>query len=251
MHRIKNITLYNFKNYQQTEIQTDANIVCIVGKNGTGKTTILDAIYFLCYTKSYFTHIDQHCIRNGESEMMIQMNIQDALQEDTIKAIIRQQGKKEIAINNEWLSKLTQHIGKYTAVMIAPDDIQIITEGSEWRRKFIDGIISQINPTYFQALQQNQKTLQQRNAYLKMCKNQPPDLTYIQLLNEQLIATAQIIVDQRVLYVTALRSHAQELYTALSNDAEKVTIEYQSKLRMHDYQQLLSLNYYHQRHNLK
>ena len=240
MSSLKNISLFHFKNYEQQTFLFEKEVVCLIGKNGVGKTSTLDAIYYLCFTKSYFVSNDSHCIKNGTQGMFIKGQFDD---EREVKCIIRENGKKEFSCDEEVYSKLSSHIGKYSCVMIAPDDTQLITEGSELRRKFLDGMIAQIDPVYLQHISSYAKLLVQRNAYLKSCKGEiPVDLTLLKLYNEQLNHHAEPIVMKRKFFVEKLIEEATHIYQVLANDIEEIKIEYDSKLLNDSLLNLLETN---------
>ena len=240
MSSLKNISLFHFKNYEQQSFLFEKEVVCLIGKNGVGKTSILDAIYYLCFTKSYFVSNDLHCIKNGTQGMFIKGVFDDEIE---VKCIIRENGKKEFSCDEEVYSKLSSHIGKYSCVIIAPDDTQLITEGSELRRKFLDGIIAQIDPEYLQHISSYAKLLVQRNAYLKSCKGEiPTDLTLLNLYNAQLNNHAEPIVAKRNVFVQKLIEEATAIYQVIANDIEEIKIEYDSKLLQQPLLNLLEIN---------
>ena len=127
---------------------------------------MLDAIYFLSFTKSYFTHSDSLCVMNEKQGMRIKAIFGKEIQH-TVQCILRENGKKEFMNDGAAYTQLSKHIGKYPAVIITPDDTQLITEGSEMRRKFLDILISQLDENYMRNLMAYNKILQQRNALLK------------------------------------------------------------------------------------
>lgn len=240
MSSIKQISLYHFKNYDQQTFSFDNDIVCLIGKNGVGKTSILDAIYYLCFTKSYFVSNDLHCIKNGTKGMFVKGIFEDEIE---IKCVIRENNKKEFSCDEEVYTKLSNHIGKYSCVMIAPDDTQLITEGSELRRKFIDGLIAQIDSDYLLNLTLYSKTLLQRNAYLKNCKGVlPTDLSLLNLYNEQLNLYSKPIVEQRIIFTQKLILEAKKIYHEIADDIENIEIDYESKLKENTLLDLLNQN---------
>ena len=240
MPSLKNISLFHFKNYEQQSFLFEKEIICLIGKNGVGKTTILDAIYYLCFTKSYFVSNDLHCIKHGTQGMFIKGIFDDEIE---VKCIIRENGKKEFSCDEEVYAKLSSHIGKYSCVIIAPDDTQLITEGSELRRKFLDGIIAQIDAEYLQHISNYAKILVQRNAYLKSCKGEvPTDLTLMNLYNEQLNHYAEPIAIKRNAFVQKMIVEATNIYNVIANDIEEIEIQYDSKLLHHSLLNLLETN---------
>jgi DNA replication and repair protein RecF len=159
---LNKISLTQFRNFASGSFSFDAPVIGITGLNGTGKTNLLDAIYYLCYTKSYFQSRDINNVQHGTQGF----RVEGSFEEEQIICKWKE-GKKTIEHNDVLYEKVTDHIGKYSAVMIAPDDIELINEGGELRRKFIDGLLSQSDPEYLDHLLMYQKFLSQRNAYLK------------------------------------------------------------------------------------
>jgi len=166
MFYLQSISLTHFKNYTHQSFQFNERITAICGNNGTGKTSLLDAIHYLCFTKSYFTR-DGNNVQEGKTGFRVDGNF--ILQDKKEKAvcILRETGKKEFTVNETLYEKFSQHIGHYPCVIIAPDDIQIITDGSEERRRFLDALLSQIDKDYLQSLITYNKILVQRNSLLK------------------------------------------------------------------------------------
>ena len=166
MLRLNNISLIQFKNYLGRSIQLTERIVCISGRNGIGKTNLLDAIHYLCFTKSYFTR-DANNILKGYDGFRLEGDFDLWGKSEKAICILRESGKKEFSINGQPYEKFSRHIGHYPCVIIAPDDIQIITAGSEERRRFIDALLSQLDGDYLQQLIIYSKVLQQRNSLLR------------------------------------------------------------------------------------
>jgi DNA replication and repair protein RecF len=164
MH-LQKLTLLNFKNYVEVSVDFNPRVNLLVGKNGSGKTNLLDSIYYLSFTKSACAQ-DTQCIRTGENFMMIKGLFKTENEESELVASVQPGLKKVFRRNQRDYERLSDHIGKYPAVLIAPDDTELISEGSELRRKFFDGIISQIDRKYLEDLMQYNQVLKQRNALL-------------------------------------------------------------------------------------
>jgi DNA replication and repair protein RecF len=167
MLSVHSISLLQFKNYQNRSFEFDKRIVCICGKNGVGKTNLLDAVYYLCFTKSYFSRSDAMNVKHEQEGFRLEGEFVLNDKPEKVACILRENGKKEFSVNGELYDKFSKHIGHYPCVIIAPDDIQIITGGSEERRKFVDTLISQIDAGYLQQLITYNKIVQQRNSLLK------------------------------------------------------------------------------------
>jgi DNA replication and repair protein RecF len=185
--RIESISLFQFKNYFQREFKFSERIVGICGKNGVGKTNLLDAIHYLCFTRSYFSRQDQFNIHHQHEGFRIEGHLLLNEKEEKAVCILRETGKKEFSVNDALYTKFSKHIGRYPCVIIAPDDIQLIIGGSEERRKFIDTLLAQLDPDYLQSLINYTKILQQRNSFLRSFNEGfGKDLSVLDILDEQL-----------------------------------------------------------------
>ncbi len=217
--------------------------MCFYGANGIGKTNLLDAIYYLCFTKSYFSSNEQLNVGNGFSGFRVEGIFETAVQEQRIACIYRD-NKKEIQNDGKPYPRLSDHIGKYPAVMIAPDDAELITDGSELRRKFIDGILSQTSPAYLEYLLYYNKLLNQRNAYLKQLEGRQPDNGLLESFDERLVLHGNALFEARKAFTAAFVPLAQQLYEQIAGSAEKVGINYQSALHEDRFEAILLKNRY-------
>ncbi len=175
---LSHLRLHQFKNHEESIFDFCDKINTISGPNGSGKTNILDAIYTLANTKSYFNHLDQQLIQFGKEEYSIkglfqQNNASEELDLDILLTL--QNKKKSLKKNGKLYSRLLDHIGTIQTVFITPFDISLVFEGSEERRKFIDYSISQVNKSYLLTLVDYRKYIDQRNAFLKMNFGRPID----------------------------------------------------------------------------
>lgn len=232
MSYLNSISLVQFKNYANKKFNFRSALVAITGANGSGKTNLLDAIYYLCFTKSYFNSREQYNIQRGEVGFRIEGVFAAKEQHCTISCIWRD-GKKVMSANNVPYAKLSEHIGQYTAVMIAPDDIKIINETADHRRKYVDGILGQQHPEYLAALLQYQKTLAQKNAYLKTVF---PSEELLDVYDVQLAKTAEVLVQYRTHFSSFLSKQAQHYYEKISGHTEKVGAAYNTELADRDFE---------------
>lgn len=227
---VTNLSLTHFKNYLNESFQFSKRIVCIYGKNGSGKTSILDAIHYLCFTKSYFHHIDLTSVTKGEQGMRIQGKLNAGAEFDIVY-ILRENGKKEFALNGEAYSQFSKHLGKFPCVFITPDDTELITEGGEERRKFLDAMISQTNPLYLERLIQYNKFLQQRNSLLKQWSQMPEkDFALLSVYSKKLHELGTFIYETRKQYCIDFFTQVLNIYQWLCNESEEITIRYSSQL---------------------
>lgn len=240
MLAVKEISLVHFKNYQEKKFVFDHPVVCISGQNGCGKTTILDAIYYLCFTKSYFASTDNLTIQHGKQGMNVQGKfVKD--KEYSVRCVIRENGKKEVYLDEEAYTQFSKHIGKFMAVMIAPDDTALITEGSELRRRYLDTLISQLDKEYLESLIQYNKVLQQRNSLLKkVAQGMPLNHALLDIYDQWLNQHGQIIFKARKQCVEVLSQKINHIYAQLSGEQEQVNCVYQSSLANHSLIDLLT-----------
>ncbi len=228
---LKKLSLLNYKNIAENSFEFESKINAIVGKNGIGKTTILDAIYHLAVGKSYFNPLSTQNIKHGEEFFVIDGVFEKENRNEQIICSYKKAQKKILKRNGKIYEKFSEHIGLIPIVIISPSDTDLIIEGSETRRKFIDNVISTFDATYLKTLINYQKTLQQRNALLKyFALNQVFDADNLNIYNEQLSEFGHIIFTKRKDFLEKFIPVFQELYEVISENAEKVTIEYESQL---------------------
>lgn len=237
---LQNLSLVNFKNYEQVELEFSPKINCFVGNNGIGKTNLLDAIYYMSFCKSNFNAIDSQNVKQGESFFVIQGEYQKDDNLEKVYCGIKKGQKKTFKRNKKEYSKLSDHIGHFPLVMISPSDIGLILDGSEERRKFIDGVISQFDKQYLEDLIKYKRVLAQRNKLLKdFAKSHSFDHTTLEIWDDQLIYIGTNIYKKRVKFIEELIPIFQKYYNCISNSAEQVELFYQSQLHEESFENLL------------
>lgn len=242
MLRLHSISLTQFKNYTNRSFQFNERIVGICGNNGVGKTNLLDAIHYLCFTKSYFTK-DTLNIQNGQQGFRVDGGLELCDKKEKAVCILRETGKKEFFVNDAGYEKFSEHIGRYPCVIIAPDDIQIITDGSEERRRFLDALLSQIDKNYLRHLITYNKILLQRNSLLKsFYETGNKNLSLLGVLDEQLIKPGTYIFEKRKQFLISFLPTVQKLYTEIAKQQEETELHYQSELNQCSFPELLHLN---------
>jgi DNA replication and repair protein RecF len=240
MLSLKTLTLTQFRNYIQKQFEFDTRIVGIVGANGTGKTNILDAIYYLSFTKSYFNRPDAQNVHHAFQGMRVDGQFDLTGNRAQVTCILRETGKKEFYFDEQLYPKLSQHIGKIPTVMIAPDDVQIITGTSEERRKLMDSLLSQIDANYLRLLIQYNKVLQQRNSLLKWSAEQGIiDETLLDTLDQQLVEYGAPIFELRTKLLNEWLPIVLRLYESIAGNADAIQIQYQSSLQNNQFKDLL------------
>ncbi len=228
---LKKLSLINYKNFNSENFEFDNKINCFVGQNGIGKTNILDAIYHLSFGKSYFNPIATQNIKHGEDFFVIEGSFEKNEREEKIVCSLKKGAKKVIKKNGKAYDKLSDHIGFLPLVIISPSDRDLITEGSDTRRKFIDGVISQSDKNYLQTLLKYNKVLAQRNSLLKyFAANQTFDKTTLSVYNEQLDGYGTEIFNKRVTFLETFIPIFKEQYKVISGDNENISLIYDSKL---------------------
>lgn len=242
MH-LKSLLLVNFKNYSQLELEFDRDVNCIIGQNGAGKTNILDAIYYLSMSKSYLNPIDTQNIKFEESFFLIQGEISKDDSTDFLHVGVKKGAKKVFKKNKVAYEKLAEHIGQYPVVIISPYDRNLIQEGSETRRKWLDGLISQLNKEYLNIIVRYNKVLDQRNALLKnMSSFGFFNRESIEVWDEQLISLGNKIYTEREKFLRDFIPIFNKYYKIISNNKETVSLNYKTQLHENDFKTLIVEN---------
>ncbi|WP_425236641.1 DNA replication/repair protein RecF [Ulvibacterium sp.] len=240
---LKKLSLINYKNFESRNFEFDTKINCFVGSNGVGKTNILDAIYHLSFGKSYFNPITTQNIRHNEDFFVIDGEFEKNQRAEKIVCSFKKGTKKIIKRNGKIYDRLSDHIGLLPLVIISPADRDLILEGSDTRRKFMDGVISQSDKEYLHQLLKYNKVLLQRNSLLKyFTANQTFDPGTLQIYNEQLHALGTGIFEKRQAFMEAFIPIFQEQYKEISGGVEMVNLIYESKLHGNSLLELLQRN---------
>jgi DNA replication and repair protein RecF len=234
---LQKLTLAGFKNYLQAEFIFSDKINCFVGNNGVGKTNLLDAIHYLSFCKSFFTSLDTQNIRHGEDYFAINGTFRkgnDAT--DFVQCIQKRNYRKRFLINKKEYERLADHIGSFPLVMISPYDRDLINDGSDLRRKYIDSVISQFDKFYLDDLIQYNKALFQRNALLKSFHEQNYfDATSLEIWDEQMIRLGEEVFVKRNEFLRQFIPLFQHYFQFLSNGSEIVDIKYLSQFNGNSY----------------
>jgi DNA replication and repair protein RecF len=237
---LRNITLLNFKNYEEASLEFCSKINCLVGVNGIGKTNILDAIYYLSLCKSSFNAIDTQNIRYGQEFFVIQGDYLRAEMSEKIYCGVKMGHKKVYRRNGKEYERLSDHIGLLPLVIISPADTNLIVEGSDERRKFMDSVLSQFDHQYLDDVMRYNRSLAQRNMLLKdFAQKNWFDPEMLHLWNEQMVDTGNRIFEKRNLFIRNLVPVFQYYYDFVSDGKEKVQLAYVSQLLQDDFAALL------------
>ena len=228
---LKSLSLVNYKNFDSVNFDFNDKINCFVGNNGVGKTNVLDAVYHLSFGKSYFNPITSQNIKHGEDFFVIDGIYEKEEREEKFIISAKRGQKKIIKRNGKVYETFSDHIGFLPLVIISPGDRDLIMEGSNLRRKFIDGVISQSDSGYLSNLLQYTKVVSQRNALLKyFAANATFDATTLSIYDQQLQEYGQPIFEKRKSFLEAFIPIFSNQYQAISSGGEHISLTYQSKL---------------------
>ncbi|MBK6826418.1 MAG: DNA replication/repair protein RecF [Chitinophagaceae bacterium] len=243
MLRLQQISLLQFKNYPQRHFRFTERVTGICGSNGAGKTNLLDAIHYLCFTRSYFGRLDAGHVLHGASGFRLEGQFNTGEEDEKAVCILRETGRKEFMVNEAAYDKFSRHIGRYPAVVIAPDDATLITGTSEYRRKFLDALLSQLDADYLQALITYTKILLQRNSLLKsFADSGNRNEKLLEVLDEQLAAPGDLIFEKRKAFLTHFLPGVVHLYNDIAGKSEPVNLFYESELLTQNSASLLNSN---------
>lgn len=236
---LEQLSLFNFKNYEETNLLLDKEVNLIVGDNGAGKTNLLDAIHYLCISKSAFTSIEANVVKTDE--LFFSTNGTFKKDGENFKVIcgFKANEKKILTVNGSSYSRVSEHIGRFPCVLIAPDHIAIIKEGSDERRKFFDNAISQIDAEYLENLITYNKYLKARNQLLKQFHEQNyKDKTLLEVYTEPLLIAGECIHRKRNDFISKFVLVLQEIYGDIASEKEKVELKYESQLLGYNFAEL-------------
>lgn len=237
---LQKLSLINFKNIESQSFDFQEKINCFVGQNGVGKTNVLDAIYYLSFAKSYFNAVALQNIRHGEGFFMVEGDYFLNDRKEKIICSLKRGQKKVLKRNGKSYEKFSEHIGQLPLVIISPADRDLVTEGSDTRRKFMDGVISQQNKSYLKDLISYNKVLSQRNALLKyFAANRTFDALNLNVYDEQLSEYGARIYEVRKLFLAEFIPIFNEKYQVISGNKEIVNLKYKSQLHDFSMQALL------------
>ena len=238
MH-LEKLSVINFKNHLEGDYTFSDGINCFTGNNGVGKTNILDAIYYLSFSKSFFNSIDSHNINFDQDFFLIQGEYAKNESKEKVHIGLKKGKKKIIKRNDKPYKRMADHIGLFPLVMVSPADVNLIVDGSDIRRKFIDGVISQYDKRYLESLLKYNKALTQRNALLKQFyDNQYFDQDALELWNLQMDQYAVPVYETRKQFLDEFIPVFQRYHEMVSGGKEVVSLAYVSQLSDQNMSQL-------------
>lgn len=228
---LKTLSLLNYKNFDSRTFRFDAKINCFVGPNGVGKTNVLDAIYHLSFGKSYFNPVSSQNIKHDTDFFVVDGLYSKQERDEKIIVSLKKGQKKTLKRNGKVYNRFSDHIGFLPLVIISPSDRDLITEGSDTRRKFIDGVISQGDKTYLNDLIKYNKVISQRNALLKyFALNTTYNADTLEIYNHQLSKLGNSIFVKRDVFLQEFTPIFKARYKVISNNNEEVNLVYKSDL---------------------
>lgn len=238
---LSSLKLTQFKNYESQQLSFSPRLNCFVGFNGAGKTNLLEAIYYLCMSKGYGSAADQYSIRHGDHVARIDGNfwLEDG-REDRIVVKLRKRQRKMIERNGTAYERISEHVGRYPVVIVTPDDIKLVLEGSSTRRKLLDNSLSQTDPVYLNHLIAYNKLLDNRNARLKELEGRRDHTGLLEVYNQQMEEPAVYIHEKRQAFVAPFTTLLREAYGTISGQREEVMLEYRSQLNDLNWSELIA-----------
>ncbi|UOB16896.1 DNA replication/repair protein RecF [Abyssalbus ytuae] len=240
---LKKISLINYKNFSSETFEFNPKINCLTGNNGVGKTNVLDAVYHLSFGKSYFNPVATQNIKHNENFFVIDGDFEKNERNEKIICSLKKGQKKVIKRNGKAYEKFSDHIGFLPLVIISPADRDLIIEGSETRRKFIDSVISQSDKVYLKNLINYNKTVSQRNSLLKyFALNNTFDPETLSIYNEQLNDFGYYVFKARKDFLELFIPIFKKRYESISGGKENVDLVYESHLFENDLKTLLEQN---------
>jgi DNA replication and repair protein RecF len=242
---LRSIQLTNFKNYLSARIDFSEKVNCIVGLNGSGKTNLLDAVYYLCMCKSRLVGLDRHVVRQSQDEksdfFRLEGHFMKNAHQELIVMKVMPPSLKEVTRNGVPYERLSDHIGLLPLVFVVPDDANLLLEGSDSRRQLMDNVLSQMSQEYLKSLVAYNRILQQRNSALKSFQENGRTVNHslLDTYNQQMLGPAGVIFQQRKRFAEIFEPIFAEIYSLISGSSESVSCTYESELQQSDMHSLL------------
>jgi len=224
---IRDLSLASFKNIESAQLEFSPKINCFLGRNGMGKSNLLDALYFLSYTKSFSGLTDAQLIRRDDGFAMLRGRYSRRGLDEELAAAIRPGRRKSFKRSGKEYKRLSEHIGAFPLVLLSPADMELTSGAAEERRRFIDQIISQDDPRYLDALQRYGQGIEQRNRLLR---EECADRGLFDAVEAQLDIYGSYLTSRRHVYIDRLRPIFEHYYRAIGGESESVGMNYVSQL---------------------
>lgn len=225
---LRSLSLANFRNYRSLDLQLEQGMTILTGRNGQGKSGIIEAIYLLATTKSHRTARDLELISIGSEFGRVAGNVErQACDDVSIEVVMQRSAVKAVKINGSKQSKISDAIGQLNAVVFSTVDIEMIKGEPSLRRRFLDLEIAQISPQYIFALGRYKRVLEQRNSLLKSIREGSGNTSQLGLWDEQIAQYGAVVMAKRFEYVSTISALASAIYSTMTDSAEKLAISYQ------------------------
>lgn len=236
---LDSLIVLNYRNLADVNVSFSPKINCLIGRNGMGKTNLLDAVYYLSFCKSAISSSDTLNIMHETPFFMLQGNYRrDSGLEEEISCALKRGEKKQFRRNKKNYERFSEHIGSVPLVMVSPADNELIAGGSDERRRFMDVVISQYDKEYLTALIRYNRALQQRNSLLR--GEREPDSEMMTLIEDMICAEAYVVHEKRSLFVEELVPIFQEFHKQITGGNESVTLRYRSDVAEKNLSELLA-----------
>lgn len=233
---LKRLSLINFKNIRQADIDLSERFNCFVGDNGAGKTNVLDAVYYLSMSKSAFTMTDGQSVSHGEDFFVAEGTyVAESERQESVNCTFSRKGGKILKRNGKEYDRLADHVGSFPLVIVSPRDTELIMDAADERRRYLNGFISQLDRSYLASMMRYNAVLAERNRFLKSSSDEQMLLIY----DMQLAEHGTKVYERRGAVVEQMRGLVEEYYRYLSEDKETVEIVYRSELEQMPLSELL------------
>ena len=208
--KLTKLDIINFRNYEKLSLEfEDVNI--LIGRNGVGKTNILESIYVLAITKSHRSYLDKNLIKEDKDFAKITGSVNKKCEKNTYELIISAKGKK-VSINKNILRRISDYLSNFTAILFCPDDLDLIKGSPSERRKFLNIEIGQLDNKYIATLNDYNQLIKNRNEYLKNITFNNYNARYLSVINNQIATKASIIYDYRYKYLKKVEENLIKMY---------------------------------------
>lgn len=234
---LNHLSILQYRNITECDVQFSPKINCFLGKNGMGKTNLLDAIYYLSFCKSHLNPVDSQIIKHDTDFFMLHGSYIRKGVEESVSCGVKRRAKKQFKRNKKEYERLSEHIGFLPIVLVSPSDLELITDGSDERRRFLDTVISQYDKPYLAALITYNVALQNRNAMMK--RESTLDETMLDIYEEQMSREAQYIYKLRSEFIIGFTPVFQHFYQLISGGKEQVSLSYVSHSQIGNISSLL------------
>ena len=228
--RIERLRLRSFRNYEEADVRPAPGVTVLYGENAQGKTNLMEAVHLCCVGRSHRTSRDRELVRWGESEAYVQADVRrrDGVHQVGVALYPNEQKKKKITLNGDPIKRIGELMGQVNAVLFSPEDLRLVKDGPDGRRRFLDMEISQLRPAYFYALQRYARALNQRNGLLHELQLHRGDALFSTLeeWDAMLAQSGAVVLRKRAQYLAQLEEKAEEIHDALSGGREKLKLRY-------------------------